>query len=302
MSELSTIAGFPCRPAVMADAAAVIGLIHEAQMVDVGQALLEQSDVEADWAASAMDLPLDTLLVFDGEQLVGAGEVLDERADIHVLPAYRGRGVGVGLLEWSEARALAQTASGAEPRVGQTVPTGSQAAELLQSRGYEPLWDSWVLRLQAGARLDPRPTPGVTVRPYRPEEERDIHALVDAAFSEWPGRSPRPFDAWREHVIDRSDFDPALLLVAVADEGMVGAIFGINYPDEGWVDQVAVVPSHRNKGIASTLLAALHSEFTSRGQPVFGLNTDSRTGALDLYLRLGMEVEHSFTRYSRALS
>lgn len=285
----------------MEDVSTATQVINQAELADVGEALSEPSDVEADWAATALNLNLDTLTVIDGDRMVAVAQVNAERADVHVLPNYRGRGIGVGLLEWSERRAKSQTEPGVEPRVGQTVPSHSPAAELLERRGYEPLWDSWILRLPASVELERRTTPGIEVRHYRPGEEEAIHSVLESAFSRWPGRTPQSFSSWQEQVMNRSDFDPSLLFVAASEEEVVGAVFGIDYSDEGWVDQVAVAPSHRNKGIASALLVALSDEFRARGQTAFGLNTDSRTGALDLYLRLGMKVERSFTRWSRAL-
>lgn len=56
-------------------------------------------------------------------------------------------------------------------------------------------------------------------------------------------------------MVKRPDFDPSLLFVATADDRPVGAAFGISYSTEGWVEQVAVAPSHRNQGIARALLA-----------------------------------------------
>ncbi len=301
MTDRTLIPGFTCRPAVLADAAAAVELIRAAEQVDVGEALLEQSDVEAAWASQDLDLNLDSLVVFYGDRLAAVAHVLAERADVDVHPEFRGRGLGVALIDWCEARARTQAGPGAEPRVGQTVITGSQAAGLLQRRGYEPLWDSWVLHLPAGSGLPAAEPQGVEIRPYEPAEEQAVYTIVEAAFNQWPGRKPQPFAAWQEQVTKRADFDPSLLLVAVSEGQLVGAAFGIHYPGEGWVDQIAVVPSHRSRGIASAMLAALHREFRSRGESVFRLNTDSRTGALDLYLRLGMEIEHSFTRLSRAL-
>jgi hypothetical protein len=49
------------------------------------------------------------------------------------------------------------------------------------------------------------------------------------------------------------------------------------------------------------MLAQLFEEFRSRGLTRLGLNTDARTGALGLYLELGMVVARTFTRWSRPL-
>lgn len=296
------IPGFVTRAATPDDAGAVTELINAAEVVDIGEAMLGQSDVDADWASPSLDLALDTLLVFEGGRMVAAAQVSAERADIDVHPEHRGRGIGTALINWSEERARTQAKPGVVPRVGQTVPTeAADIVDLLNERGYDRLWESWVLRFPVDAELPPAEVEGVEIRPYRTEEEHAAFTIIDTAFSEWDGRQPQPFAEWQSMVTKRPDFDPSLLLVAVVDDELVGAAYGINYPDEGWIDKIAVDRDHRGRGIASAMLATLFTEFRSQGVSLLGLNTDSRTGALDLYLRLGMKVEHSYTRWSRAL-
>lgn len=104
--------------------------------------------------------------------------------------------------------------------------------------------------------------------------------------------------------IERDDFDPSLLLVAEHADGIVGASVGFFMNDdhgEGFVDQLAVRSAHRHRGLASALLAASFADLRRRGATEVGLSTDSRTGALDLYVNLGMVVTLSFTRYSKLL-
>ncbi len=295
--------GMTRRPATIEDAEAITALANEVEEVDLGVPMLMLSDVQADLASPSLDLAADTVLVFDGEALVASGQVADERADVDVHPRYRGRGIGTTLIEWSEGRARVQAGPPPAPvRIGQTVPAGATGArELFEARGYAAAWDSWVLRLPEGVEPN-RPGPaGTEIRPYRRGEERTVHGIIDRAFSEWEGRDPKPFEDWEAHVLQRPDFDPTLLLVALVDGEPLGAAYGINYPGEGWVDQVAVEPAARGRGIATALLAALFREFRDRGETILGLNTDSRTGALDLYLNLGMVVEHTYTRWAREL-
>jgi GNAT superfamily N-acetyltransferase len=73
------------------------------------------------------------------------------------------------------------------------------------------------------------------------------------------------------------------------------------YPTEGWVEQLAVRADHRNLGIGRALLQTAFGELRRRGAPSLGLNTDSRTGALDLYLNIGMTLRDTYTHYSRLL-
>jgi mycothiol synthase len=147
------------------------------------------------------------------------------------------------------------------------------------------------------------PPAGVRIRPFHDDEAHAVYRVVEDAFNEWEGRQPRTFDEWRSRTLDHPDFRPELLLVAVRDdEQVIGACVGMDYATEGWADQIAVVRDARGQGIARAMLAELFGRFRARGQHQLGLNTDSRTGALDLYLDLGMEVEHTFTHWRRVFA
>jgi predicted acetyltransferase len=73
------------------------------------------------------------------------------------------------------------------------------------------------------------------------------------------------------------------------------------YSGEGWIDKVAVKATHRNRGIARALLLHSFREAWHRGERVSGLSTDSRTGALTLYEKVGMTVRRSYTSYAKDL-
>jgi ribosomal protein S18 acetylase RimI-like enzyme len=183
------------------------------------------------------------------------------------------------------------------------ISANTDAISLFLDHGYQVRHTSWVLRLPDKVTIDPRSLPdGFEIRPFDPTtEEHAVYQIVEDAFNEWPTREPSTFSEWQSSVTSRSDFDPALLLVAIHRGDAVGVGFGIPYEDEGWVQQLAVRVDHRAKGIARALLGALFEEFRARGFPAVGLSTDSRTGALDLYLELGMVVRNTFTHYSKLL-
>jgi GNAT superfamily N-acetyltransferase len=160
------------------------------------------------------------------------------------------------------------------------------------------------LRLPDDVTIDHPPLPrGVVIRPFDPgSEEEQVYRVVEDAFNEWPTRKPSTFAEWQSGVTRRTDFDPTLLFVAVADREIVGVSFGIPYDEEGWVQQLAVRRDHRNRGLAKALLRTTFDEFRRRGSPAVGVSTDSRTGALDLYLDVGMVVRDSYTHYSKVLT
>lgn len=297
-------AGLTTRGASLADAAAVTELVRAAEVVDHGEAELTFDDLESGWRRPGFDLSLDVVLVHDRERLVAYAEVPSWRADAAVLPAARGRGIGTALLAWLEHRALERTPPNEEARVGQTViDTNTPAAELFVRHGYAPRHTSWALRLPRDVTIDHPPLPpGISIRPYRPSiEDEAVYRVVEDAFNEWPNRTPSTFEEWKAFTTQRSDFDPSLLLVATSGDAVVGVAFGLPYPEEGWVQQLAVRADHRGRGIAKALLREAFEGFRRRGFPEVGLSTDSRTGALDLYLGVGMVVRSSYTHYSKLL-
>ena len=69
-------------------------------------------------------------------------------------------------------------------------------------------------------------------------------------------------------------------LVLVSDEGTTG-----------YVDRLAVRADQRNRGLAQALLVDSFAAARRHGTTTSELSTDSRTGALGLYERVGMVVD-----------
>ena len=63
------------------------------------------------------------------------------------------------------------------------------------------------------------------------------------------------------------------------------------------MDKLAVAATHRHRGVARALLQTAFRRSFERGYDHTSLTTDSRTGALSLYERVGMHVTRSFTNW-----
>jgi GNAT superfamily N-acetyltransferase len=288
----------------MDDVEAVTMLVREAERIDAGEPSLTVEDLQSEWDFPGFDPQTDARLVFDGEQLVAAAEVPGWRAEANVHPDVRGRGIGTAVLAWVEETALRRVPESDRVRVGQTViSTNTDAISLFLDHGYELRHTSWVLRLPDEVTIAPEPIPdGFEIRPFDPAtEEHAVYQVIEDAFNEWPTRMPSTFAEWQSGVTGRSDFDSSLLLVAARGDDLMGVAYGIPYEDEGWVQQLAVRDDHRGEGIAKALLGSLFERFRALEFPAVGLSTDSRTGALDLYLGLGMIVRDTYVHYSKLL-
>ena len=172
------------------------------------------------------------------------------------------------------------------------MPSGGDAERLLESLGYHERWKSWVLELPGGAVIEPLPLPpGYAIRETRAGDERAAYQLIEDAFNDWPDRQPSTFDDWAAGVVLRPGFEPwQLRLVCDAADTPVGASFLILSGDCGYVDTLAVRADQRGRGLARALLVDSFDVARLRGAQRSELSTDSRTGALGLYLRVGMEV------------
>ncbi len=289
--------GLTARALTPADLDAAYAVYAADEVEDSGALAIEREDLEADWARPSVDLALDSVGVFEGDALRGAAEVTrgGTRAEGAVLPQARGRGIGSWLAAWTEARAAARGAAS----VGQSTPDGSAAQRLLVGRGYRLGHTAWVLALPEGHEVPRRSLPAgyALVIGEGPERERAAYAVIDAAFGEWSDRVSETFEDWAATTVRRPGTEPwQLRLVEHRDDGIVGACFTIlDGQGCGFIDQVAVSRGHRGRGLAQALLADGFQRAREHGATRGELSTDSRTGALDLYLRIGMVPAQTWT-------
>ncbi len=289
-------AGLTARPLTPNDLDAAFAVYSGAELEDAGHLALEPEDIAGDWARPSFDLAADSIGVFDGDRLVGAAEVTrgGSRSEGAVLPGERGRGIGSWLVVWIERRAREMGAR----RVGQVTSDGSLPQRLLRGRGYTLGHTSWVLELPEGRELAERPLPPgyVIVTADTEERTRAAYDVLQDAFDEWEGRVRESFEDWAATTVRRPGAQPWQLRVVEHEGAVVGASFTIvDSQGAGYVHQLAVQRAHRGRGLAQSLLADAFGQARERGAQRSELSTDSRTGALDLYLKVGMEVTQTWT-------
>ena len=283
-------AGLTSRPLTPDDAAAVHEVMAAEQQQTLGRVDIEEADIVADWARPSHDLSTQSVGVLDGGRLVGYAEVIGTaRGDAAVHPGHHGRGIGTWLAHWMQDRARSQ----GQTEIGMPVPAGSPGEALMRALGYRVRWNSWVLQMPAGRALPDRPLPGGhTIRVAESEEDRRAaHDVIEDAFLEWSAREKDPYDDWIAGVVGRPGFAPWNLRIVADPSGeVVGAVYIVLSGDTGFVSKVAVRRDRRGQGLARALLADAFRVAREHGATVSELSTDSRTGALDLYLGLGMEI------------
>jgi mycothiol synthase len=285
--------GLTTRPLEKTDARAVFELMAAQQLEDIGEVSIEEADIVTDWARPSHDLGARSVGVFDADTLVAYAELMGaDRADTSVLPSHRGRGIGTWLAHWLQdlGRRLGSTV------VGMPVPQGSPGDRLLAELGFGVRWTSWVLKLPEGARIPERDLPeGYVVRTADASELRAAHDVLEDAFLEWSVRDREPFEDFEAATSGRPGFEPWNLRVAVDGDGAVVGVSVVLVSDNGstgYVDRLAVRRDQRNRGLAQALLVDSFAQARAHGTTTSELSTDSRTGALGLYERVGMVTHH----------
>lgn len=268
-----------------------------------GVAEIDSSDIEADFGRVGFDPASDCVLMFEGDDAVAWAQVYRDTAEADVHPSHHRRGIGRTLLGWTERRARELGAV----RIDQTVTDHNRDAPVLfLASGYEPSWTSWVLEIAFDEPPPEHRTPdGITIRRFHPQHDAEAtHRLIEDAFGEWEGWTGYSFEEWSAFIMGHSAFSPAMSRLAWDEDELVGAALAFDYDaeEEGWVQQLATKATHRRRGIARALLHETFRAFYQRGKARCGLATDSRTGTLSLYERVGMRVRRSYTNYGKSLT
>jgi mycothiol synthase len=285
-------AGLRARPLRLDDAHAVFEVMAAQEAADLDEVLIEEADIVGDWSRSSFDVAASTSGVFDGDRLVAYGEVgTAGRCDAAVRPGDRGRGIGTAIARWMQDNARGRGIA----EIGMPVPKDSPGDRLLESLGYRVRWNSWTLALLEGATVPQRALPeGYAVRAADPSDYEQAWTVQEDAFLEWSVRDREPFEEWREQLLLRPGFEPWNLRVVTDPGGAVVAMAWVQLSEgageTAFIARLATARSQRRRGLAQALLVDAFAVGAAHGASRSELSTDSRTGALSLYEKVGMVV------------
>ena len=162
-----------------------------------------------------------------------------------------------------------------------------------------------MLQLPEGREIEPQPLPeGYSIRTAETEDDRRaLHAVKEDAFLEWSERDREAFEDFEAQTRGRPGFEPWNLRMAVDPTGAcVGACYLQLSETTGFVSQLATRKDQRGKGVARALLVDAFANAREHGATISELSTDSRTGALGLYEKVGMVVTSNWVHRSYRLS
>jgi mycothiol synthase len=288
------------RPATRADLAAVLQLWLAFDVEVRGFPDSDETDVLGDWDVPGFDLGRQTLVLEDDGALVGYAVVSGDETDSTVHPDRFGQGLEERLLAWIEGAA--------EPglRVHHYSPVSLLALQdAFAARGWEPARRFWRMRIDhSGPGAVPEWPAGVSVRDFDLDgDARLAHRMVQDCFADIGSHTERSWDEWSVAMLAPERFDPALYLVAVEGDEVVGLCLSQDLTDYGFVRQLAVPRPHRTRGIGRALLHESFARHRARGltQTQLGVDSDNASGATRLYESVGMRISEDFTRWEKTV-
>ncbi len=292
------------------DAARVLELMIRRDVSEYGQADSSLEDLQYDWDHISLERDAWLAVTPEGE-LVGYAAVAPWisalRYDVYVDPSWHGavQELGQDLMARCQARGAELARDEACQPLARIYLAHVNVAgrALAEAAGFRPVQYHFQMRIHMEAPPRPPEWPaGVKVRTALPgQDDRAIHALIQAAFDR-PGRTPQPFEAWQEFMMQPELFQAELWFLAEADGGLAGACLCFAYPEMGWVRQLGVAEGQRRRGLGRALLRHAFGEFWKRGESLVGLvvNAENDT-AVGLYEAAGMKRVQQFDEYQQSI-
>jgi len=222
----------------------------------------------------------------------------------HVRPDLRGRGIGTYLVGWSQAQAGLLLAGAAPDQRTLQIRTESltqAASHLYEAHGFKNTFEELVMRRDLDLPLPEHGLPAdVALTNWHTDLAEQFFLAYDAAFRERPGFPGYNVAEW-VNSWTTDQFVPEWSFLARAGDAPIGFLMSSNgtiKPLHGFIMQVGVIPSQRQRGLGSGLvvevLRRMQAAGAVSGQLVVNVNNP---GAIQTYVELGFVTIGRRARY-----
>lgn len=303
--------GLEVRHPTAQDAEAVHALITAREIANHGEPDETLDDVIAEW--KDLNLEEDVWLVYSpDEMLVGYAAVYEEKEGYQLFwyshPEHTEEGLEAQLLAQCQQRTsekLTKNDDKDEARLWMFISEVDKVdVGVVEAAGFEPY--KYYFRMQANSQQEPSAPQwpqGSKLRTIEPGQ--DDQAVFDFIYTEfdWEGRGEPPkFDWWQGFMMRVDHFVPELWFLLEQDGEIIAAALCYDYPQNGWVRQLAVKKDLRRKGLGSEMLKHVFGVFYRRGQPKVSLVVDSTNPkAQNFYKNVGMYLERQHIEYHKTI-
>ena len=317
-------ADFDCRPLDPGQVQAHAALLALIVAADDDSDAMTADDLLEDFSDPNLDFERGSMACYDGDLMVGYTTVMrrssaDPVHDMNqwggVHPAYRGRGIGTGLLEWAEAAAVRMHLEHFPARAASlgcyVLTTNTAAVELFAARGYkQSRWFHEMVRdLKAGIASRELPA-DIEVAGFTPERSDDALLVRNESFHDHWGSTEVTKESWAFRIAGRS-FRPRLSFIAYSAGEPIGIV--ISHEFDGYYEKTGIKDAHinlvgtrraaRGRGIASALVTLALRAAEADGYDTVSLSVDAKspTGAIRIYERLGFATELTRVNIARPI-
>jgi mycothiol synthase len=311
------------RPLDKSDIPALAALHAACEAVDDTGEHYNEADLEEEFDNPEIELGLDIVGAYDGDDLVGYFSVMARKDDSDrkaygfglTRPDRRGQGIGTLLADAMVARATDVAGDAPMRLLVSGVATNDAQAALLAAADMVPERWSFGMRVTLGA-VPPAPSlpEGYSLRIYDDKDADRWLTAHNVAFLDHPNFSVWDASEWQQWVIGSRNFRPALsfFVTPTGEPDTITAYVQTNEFDayqqatgrrEAYVTKVGTLPDHRGKGLATLLLRHCLMAYQEAGYDEASLDVDSLnpTGALGIYERAGFSTERKYATYQRTL-
>jgi mycothiol synthase len=230
-------------------------------------------------------------------------------------PEWRGKGLGMALVSWAEARLreIAADHPDTGPRFlgGWAFDTQTTMIGVFEKAGYKPIRYGYHMLRPDLENIPDAPLPGgLEVRPVKPEHLHAIwEAEAEAFLDHWGASEPAEGDY--ERWLNETPFQPHLWQVAWDGDQVAGMVR--TFIDEkqnakfgrkrGYTENISTRRPWRKRGMARALMAQSMRLQKELGMAETALSVDAfnPSGALQLYQSMGFQVVRKELVYRKPL-
>ena len=125
------------------------------------------------------------------------------------------------------------------------------------------------------------------IRPFEIKDEEQVIALWKECKLVVPWNDPK------KDIQRKLKVNPELFLVGELDGEIVGSIMGGYEGHRGWVNYLAVSPSHQKKGLGRQLMEAVEIKLREIGCPKINLQVrETNLEVIEFYKAIGYDLDH----------
>ena len=125
------------------------------------------------------------------------------------------------------------------------------------------------------------------IRPFTHQDEEQVISLWRECNLVVPQNDPK------KDIQRKLKVNPELFLVGVVDDAIVATIMGGYEGHRGWVNYLAVSPSHQRKGYGRQMMEAVEVNLRAMGCAKINLQVrETNLAVVEFYKSIGYNIDH----------